>query len=824
MAIRFSPGCGCCGCETATLRWVPSSPLSRGEYTDSDRWRPFTEYLKGDKFWELSEDQNGDTHAFLFTVPETLFSGGGWTLTEEARYSRGRGISYFDGLEDFYIWGTGWSSNQIVLHEQIQSRKMKERQGIVSRRKVADEEWLAKWTVEIPREVNSPTMEMDQISLRILFMGSVTYEPSDSERVEPTRGIASLVTKCNPRERLIEKYDEDCIPWCEAYLAENDPNFDISDLGLEYPRCGPQPPFDIDFKIEHGTFKSSVASIVVDQTWTRQQTKNSWVNSRSNQPIDGTVVGELNVPELLQRLGQPENSVLDLHDPLVQRTAFFFNHGLPRLDPIRGLLGFRDPCDQNKIAVVTGAGRVKDVDNEFEVKLGDTVRVADLLKTRLVSPLSGQTLEQEQTGAYEHTLADEVIESGRTCFFGTSNGGMPLTATDTVAQEFAPQFGGDTEVRGFIKGEMIDIEVNGTFDSFDGGRLAFYIEEFRNDGTAQPGDRMTQYEVTMPLVLCTVETPASVKNPECVPIPAYECNCRNLDSISQGMKIASIGSYDPNFSQRDQFMQILQSPNNAELGVFHQFENDEWWLANGDEGFPMSGRYHQRDCLTRSGQYAIYGHWRVYSRNAGFDFGGRQLPPKYYYEGYVSLVLQINELAIFDCLGFDRFIMARSAVNQLQEVIPGSGFGLIVGGGDLGLDELGLYDTAQEADDAARSAIVIGKPGQVKSPLRRFSRLGQGWLCSGAQAWNRDMTADVDPFPNIAASRHSWELIKNFRGGESSGDDESLSECGMVVTLTYPDQPSDEYPERYWEARSFYEQYDNFINQDVVITTFKGRT
>jgi len=290
------------------------------------------------------------------------------------------------------------------------------------------------------------------------------------------------------------------------------------------------------------------------------------------------------------------------------------------------------------------------------------------------------------------------------------------------------------------------------------------------------------------------------------------------------MKIASIGSYDPNFSQRDQFMQILQSPNNAELGVFHQFENDEWWLANGDEGFPMSGRYHQRDCLTRSGQYAIYGHWRVYSRNAGFDFGGRQLPPKYYYEGYVSLVLQINELAIFDCLGFDRFIMARSAVNQLQEVIPGSGFGLIVGGGDLGLDELSLYDTAQEADDAARSAIVIGKPGQVKSPLRRFSRLGQGWLCSGAQAWNRDMTADVDPFPNIAASRHSWELIKNFRGGESSGDDESLSECGMVVTLTYPDQPSDEYPERYWEARSFYEQYDNFINQDVVITTFKGRT
>jgi len=757
MAIRFSPGCGCClgKCEEITLQWIPSSPYDRGEYTDDDRWRPFTEYLQGDQFWEESTDRNGETHKFLFTAPATMFSGGGWTLTEEARYSRGRGISYADGLQDFELLTNavdeayGFPLDQIRLHEALQQRRLYEGQGLISRKEIAKEEWVATWNVEVKSTEEYDDMEMESLDVRVKFMGSAEYDSAVDDY--PTSGIVTVVSKAAPHERVTAPYPEDCIPVCEA---ENEQLWNPDN-----PQCGPKPPFNPEWKIEHGTFDSG--GEILDDTYAKSDKLLQVKNARSTQPESAAVMGSIDVPNQTMFGGRDEGEPLDLHDYRVLNECFGGrytggNAGAGFSD------GFEEHRIQNAVAVITKGGMVTQGGEPFMVEAGDIIQITDFTKLDC-DPFADQhfrgTADFPEDGAFTHIPAAEIVEHDRTCYL----------SSDTTA----------------IKGN--DIEVAKSLSVYSGGRLAVYVEEFSDTDIqrTRDGDYFCQFSFNM----CKVETPSTITNPECEPIPAYECECRPLRAILQGADLADSASYDSChledmmsgiIDESFQFMFALDAFGGrlATLVPLETSDGIEWMPGV----FSVPGG--SGDCEASKANATVAQTWTFYRMQDDSSlFGGKEIAGLGYgWRIRTTAIAEISKIKLFDCIGQrDKVVMARS-------VVATSGFTIDQGA-------IGNFNRTIYLDEGLARAKFEQARGRALNDAAKYAN---GYLCKGGglsdsmifgspfriapptfRQIDFDDDGDIDgaifgaDSHFVAASLHEWSL-------------QTDPGCGYAVSVKYP--------------------------------------
>lgn len=758
MAIKWSPGCGCCRirCEERALQWIPSSPFDRGEFTDDDRWRPFTEYLQGDQFWEFSTDRNGDTHKFLFTAPATMFSGGGWTLTEEARYNRGRGISYADGLQDFEVFGSAWPRDQIRLHETLQTRQLRERQGLISRKAIAKEEWIATWNVEIKATEEYNDMEMESLSVRVKFMGSVEYDAAIDDL--PTSGIVTVVSKASPLERVNPPYPVECIPVCEASTEEA--------FNFDNPQCGTPPPYKPEWKIEHGWFEADVDTL--DETYSKSALIESMTNARSTQPSNAAVMGALDVQEMEQVTG---TSPLSLHDYRVLNESFGATNGGAGFDD-----GFENHAIQNAVAVVTSGGTVTQGGAAFDVAAGDIIQIVDFTKLD-DRPFSDTvpfgTADAAEEGAFLHIPAAEITEDDRTCYLRYGSGKPNPSRLSAF-----------------------DIDVTG--HKATGGKLAVYVEKFSDTDIqrTRDGDYFCQFGFDM----CSVETPASITSPTCPPIPAYECNCRPLRGVlAPGLNLTERSNYDTYWLERFDIRRQASGPTiggdfppiTTETIIIDESDGIEW-LGPESATQPFVTGYN--DCHAQTGKFAIATTWQLWKVVSGANFG-RQIES--YRFGHLStLIIEHAEVRLIDCIGkLDIAMIGRSVVHakgftsfefENQDIFDGN----------LG------FTNEQDARTAMEQAIRIS--------IQDAAQAGNGYLCnlsgtplsdnmtegfmnvgvSIVQERDLDGDGDIDianadtPEVRVAASLHEWSLQRD-------------TGCAHAVTLRYPSSQAETDAQRY---------------------------
>jgi hypothetical protein len=803
MAIKWSPGCGCCrsGCETIDLKWIPSSPYDRGEYTDDDRWRPFTEYLQGDQFWELSEDRNGDLQKFLFTAPATMFSGGGWTLSEEARYSRGRGISYADGLEDFELLTNavdeayGWPTDQILLHEALQERKLREGQGLISRKEIAKEEWIATWNVEVKSTQEYDDMDMESLSVRVKFMGSAEYDPEVDD--EPTSGIVTVVSKAAPHERVTAPYPEDCIPICEAITEEF--------WNPDDPQCGPKPPFKPEWKIEHGTFNSG--GEILDDTYAKEKRiYPSLVNSRSIQPVNAVVSGSLDIPALLTSTVTPEGEPLDLHNPQV--LAKFFGGTI--LDD-----GFESRVMQNAVAVVVEGGEVTQGGPTFTVETGDIIQVVDFIKLDAdprrnppEQPPRGR-YDIPEDGAFKHIPAAEIEEVDRTCYLSSQ-----LIGIDAFDQDNYPDR---------------SIEVVKSLYSYQGGKLAVYVEKFSD--TDIDRTRNGEYYCEFAFSMCRIETPTSVQRPDCQPDPAFECECKPMDSRLIGVEFNN----DASWSSCD--IAFFNLGSEYEPSWLYAF--GEYWVqaplesSEGIEWTAISEAVSKKgDCVTLAARLAvaqswsIIGYYRTFSTQPpDLSRGFNPIFPRYGcgIRLFSTLAFEVAELRRMDCIGqIDRAIMSRSVIGFSSTGLTVGTFGDIVAGGNSNvLSCSGATALLDYAKNHIRNKQLEKGRSMFCGNNRRFNdnmttfpsdNLGRINILND-DGW-KELFEGETSFPyisgldrTVAASLHQWSL----QTGAGEG-------CRYAASLKYPtlQEREDQIYRRHYETL--------FDCQDDPRALFAGQT
>jgi hypothetical protein len=790
MAIRFSPGCGCClgKCEETTLQWIPSSPYDRGEYTDDDRWRPFTEYLQGDQFWEFALDRNGDTHKFLFTAPATMMSGGGWTLTEEARYNRGRGISYADGLQDFELLTNatdeayGFPLDQIRLHEALQQRRLYEGQGLISRREIAKEEWIATWNVEVKSTEEYPDMAMESLDVLIKFMGSAEYDSAVDDY--PTSGIVTVVSKAAPEERVTAPYPAECIPVCEAEAEEF---WNPGD-----PQCGPKAPFNPEWKIEHGTFDSGGETL--DNTYAKRDKLLQVKNARSTQPENATVMGFINVPNQAMFGGREAGEPLNLHDYTVLNECFSAGG-----DAGAGFAeGFEDHRIQNAVSVITEGGMVTQGGEPFMVEAGDIIQITDFTKLDC-DPFADEhfrgTADFPEDGAFTHIPAAEIVEHDRTCFL----------SSDTTA----------------IKDN--DIDVAKSLFAFSGGKLAVYVDKFSD--TDFQRTRNGEYYCEFALNMCRVETPASITHPECEPIPAYECDCRPLRAILQGADLANIASYDSChlenmmsgiIDESFQFMFALDAFGGrlATLVPLDTSDGIEWMPSV----FQVPGG--SGDCYASAANATVAQTWTFYRmQDDSSILGGREVAGLGYgWRIRTTAIAEIAKIKLFDCIGRrDKVVMARS-------VVATSGFTIDQGA-------IGDFSRTIYLDEGLARAKFEQARGRALNDAAKYAN---GYLCNGgglsdsmifgspfriAPSTVREIDFDNDGDIDgvifgadshfVAASLHEWSLQTDPGVG-----------CGYAVSVDYPTWDEQENQQR--AGRHF--SPITTCSLDAPATSFTGQT
>jgi len=732
--------------------WAVSSPYVRGEYTDDDQWKPYTEYLQGDQFWAPSTDRNGDLQKFLYTAPVTMFSGGGWTNAEESRYSRGRGISYADGLVDFEVFGDGWPSDQIRLHEALQERKLREGQGLISRKEIAKEEWIATWNVEVKATEEYDDMDMESLSVRVKFMGSAEHDPEVDD--EPTSGIVTVVSKAAPHERVTSPYPESCIPICETNTEEV--------WNPDDPQCGPKPPFNPEWKIEHGTFAGTTESL--SETWSNAISLTRITNARSTQPENAAVLGKLDVANQVQHSGpRADGEPLNLHDPIVLEQCFGATNGGKGFAD-----GFENHAIQNAVTVVIEGGEVTQGGDPFTVEAGDIIQIVDFTKlddrgklTGLESPFG--TLDSAEDGAFLHIPADSIVEEDRTSYLSS----------------------GPTKTPSPFELTGMDVEVAKDLGVFTGGKLAVYVEEFSDtDGLrTRDGDYFCQFGLKM----CRVQTPATIANPDCEPVPAYECNCRPLDgAVSPGLDLTFTGNYPEFMWYIDELGVGFGSEDSYGMTVIDKSDGISWM---GPFTPPTSHQQYDKDCHAKFGQLALATDWqlRKYTYAASLD-GFRQRAPNYGFAIKVSVVVEHTEIRLLDCIGkIDSALLGRSAVHAASYVSDK----LTNLGGLIG-------DSFFITEDAAREEMEKAIP----RARALASQAGYAYLCNGGSFANdqmthanlgltqivaRDMDGDGDVDQSdidraelrsvyeavAAASFHEWSL-------------QSEVNCNNVVTFKFP--------------------------------------
>lgn len=799
--MKHSPGCKCCRdneCTRVFFKWAPSSPYDRGEYTDDDQWTPYTEYHQGDEFWQWSEDRNGDLQRFLYKAPQTMFSGGGWTQVEEDRYYRGKAISYADGLDDFELFGHRWPLDQIELDAALQTRRMSEGQGIVSREDVAQNEWYVAWksdSSDFAYNTDYDDMEMESLRLKVKFMGSAEYDSEND--TEPTSGVVTLFTKAAPMERVDRPYPQDCFRLCQDDLAHSP---DLED------QCGPPPPYHPQFKIQHGTFQGG--HLELDDTWSKS-VEIATRAARTVQPVGGAVVGALDIQSLIGVHNEPSDTVLDLHEYAVAVDVFG-----------RSLEGFIDngpivsmnPEIQNMVVVATSSGSVDIGNGPINVSEGDLIQIVDFL--RVTGGYFGE-FDNEKGQAYLHIPADQIAESERTVSLNSIGRGYTLDTWNN------------------------DIVYDGPMGAAIGGKIALYVEELSDTDIGRTMDG--SYYIKFSDSICVVETPATVDSPECKPVPAYECNGRLLNSYSTPLDLTSIGSYNyaivediydfPDQSLGEQLDGSINTVgDDAGINeVFYSFVNslvdeDETWVGPGE--LPDIDT---QDCQSPSGHMAFLMMWKLYKSTVTnqFSFGKDLLVDTYWYETRVVMFWQRDEIQVHDCIGPDRFVVARSIVDvtgrkNLANPYDDVGDAIPIGGGGA---------TQQWTSEVlARQAIARSITYMLNLLQNDAERLLCGYNAGGQTTprWRNDMTkansptqspdwyigGGNNPVNNQAASLHTMELVKGEGGGRA-----------MAVTLNYPTKQMQDAQLgfRGWDSlvvnRSPYTNDVSFENQTVVIGT-----
>lgn len=107
MAIRWSPGCGCCGgdpCNNRDVRFTPTSKLTRGNFAE---WKPSFVYKPGETF---AHYRIGDGRICEWQTPGPMQSATGWTTFEETRYTLLQVLDYVDDVEEWELYGSGWDT------------------------------------------------------------------------------------------------------------------------------------------------------------------------------------------------------------------------------------------------------------------------------------------------------------------------------------------------------------------------------------------------------------------------------------------------------------------------------------------------------------------------------------------------------------------------------------------------------------------------------------------------------------------------------------------------------------------------------------------
>ena len=786
--MKHSPGCKCCrpeGCQDIRLLWKPSSPYDRGEYTDNDQWKPYTEYLQGDQFWAPSTDRNGDLQKFLYTAPVTMFSGGGWTNAEESRYSRGRGISYHDGLDDFELFGDGWPTDQIRLHEALQTNRLREGQGIVSRQEFESDNWQIDWSC-IVITPKYDDMEMESLTADIRLMGSVEYDRDVDDR--PTSGIVTVISKASANERRIKPYPEQCIPSCETETEEV--------WNPDDPQCGPKPPFGFNGKVEHGTFVGD--NLNLSDAW--GSNNDYFLTSRSVQPENGVVVGTLDVETQRQYSPRGEDGVLNLHDVYVLVDCFV----RPDCDfnPTYNNAGFENYKAQNAVTVVTKGGLVTQGGESFMVEAGDIIQITDFTKLeegQLATdpdPAYGFGDEAED-GAFTHIPADEIVEEDRTCYVDQPSGKEGPTSFN---------FEG--------------VEVRRSLEQFTGRRIAAYVDKLSDIDQIRTRDE--DYSLKFSPTVARLMTTATVERPTCVPAPTFECECRPMIAALSGIDIDQLYAYG------EGGIQFLNSGNpeefidaglevNAGLPGLPRVTEDETFItkvsSSGELQFSPIIEIpspQDQDCLGRAARGVYTSSWSIWKINQEINDpgGGREISPTYYFRLVVSGVIEHSELRIIDCIGKrDKVVLARSAVCAQQFFTFGGERQAewtadTDGDGDIdiiddpnGLDptnggQIFLTQEAAEADLERRKGILIADMAEYI----------QGWLCRGARFngamnriaapfLNRQAGIDTDGDGDINLTRSwAWGFPYSATRTEYSLARGAGSGCGNVATLVYPSQ------------------------------------
>lgn len=169
-------GCGCCTtttCENASIAFTPTAERDR---ISRPSWKPFTEYLAGDEFHQQS---NNDGAVYLYRVDFTLFSGGGWTVFEESRYTQVRRVDLFDEVKEWDLFGSGWGLlEQEEISEFLANGRLAEGMGYVSKSEVLPS--IESWRVDFNYFLSSRAFKQTQMS-SFAFEGATTIEVSNPQ-------------------------------------------------------------------------------------------------------------------------------------------------------------------------------------------------------------------------------------------------------------------------------------------------------------------------------------------------------------------------------------------------------------------------------------------------------------------------------------------------------------------------------------------------------------------------------------------------------------------------------------------------------------------
>jgi len=593
-----------------------------------------------------------------------MFSGGGWTDAEERRYSRLRGISYHDRLDDFYLVGDRWPHDEIDLHEYLQERKMTEGQGIVSVKEHIEQDYYNSWSFQLGSEEKYDSYDMPSLHIDIQVLSNVDHDPESEE--PPTTGLLSSIKKALPEERFQGPYPENCIASCEALAA-----FGGLPVVGDDTACGNEPPYNIEMVARHGTLINGVE----DLSSHYRKVNFMLAQARSFQPQNGAVTETLDIEAELAASG--ETSV-DLHS----RTTWAGQY--VGLSNRKG-----NPYLQNQVMVVLTAGKVNTGETVVDLEAGDIIRIDDFRDV-------GYNLDS----AFEIIKASDIVESERTHLYVARN---------------------HWEVSQF---DNTSVERGMGLSQLTGGRVSFYVKDYRDDDFIRTGNG--DYSVKFGVTVCTIEDAATISNPSCRKVPAWECECEEVSMV-----IATPADID-NETKYEYCYKFD--------GAITEPEPFDFWTNASDSGGAVwtplvavanvPGR-----CFARAANLATAHSWMI--QDFGQRFDGKSFGGVYQARVNVTSAFQYSEVRILDCIGKqDKAVMSRSATVYINSNAP-------AGIGSPGMTQTGGVFTGSLQEWEAIVERIAGKQRAYMGAVL------DAMICKNYFGFNDDMTIWEQRLPDI---------------------------------------------------------------------------